>query len=284
MLCLRRVAFFLLSFVGLFNLNLLADSKNFTESGNLDYTDIGSFKDFTHRIIGDNDLVKVEGTLAQNPKLKAIGRMALGCTVTHVGNGIAITAGHCFTSGIIEDKKENLACSPGEHDVRWGVNYDDEEGYMTSHCTQILAIEKNRKKDYAIFRISPVPDYKMEVAKNHTLAVDDEISIFSHPRRRPLEWSNWCKVEGFLERSAKNQFFYSCDTEGGSSGAAVLDKNNEIVGIHNFYNGPLNRNGATLMASTPLSAILEKETNASEFDSLNSLSSFNELKFTEFAQ
>ncbi len=256
MLSLRRVVFFLVLFAGLFNFKVLADSKNHTEIGNTNYTDIGALKDFTHRIIGDNNLVKVEGILAENPKLKAIGRMELGCTATHIGNGIAITAGHCFTKENLEEKKEKVPCSAGEHDVRWGVNYDDGEGYMRSHCTEILAIEKNKRKDYAIFRVSPVPDYKIDVATDYKVSVDDEISIFSHPRRRPLEWSNWCKVEGFLERSAKNQFYYSCDTEGGSSGAAVLNKNNEVIGIHNFYNGMLNRNGATLVSSTPLSSIL----------------------------
>jgi V8-like Glu-specific endopeptidase len=208
----------------------------------------------TDRIIGDNDLVHVPASSAKLPYIQAIGRMKLGCTVTHVGNGIAITAGHCFASGKFQNIRTKLPCNDTKYEIRWGVTYDT-EGYLTSQCTEVIATEYNRERDYAIFRVSAIPPTVMELSPE-TIEPDQQISIYSHPRRRPMEWSQWCTVEGFVDQSNGHQFFYSCDTEGGSSGAAVLDSANRVVGIHNYYDSVLDRNGATMIHSTPLAQIL----------------------------
>ena len=209
----------------------------------------------TDRIIGDNDLVQITADYANNPRIQAIGRMNLGCTATHVGNGIAISAGHCFARGNFEGVHKNVPCNDLKHQVRWGLTYGS-EGYLTSSCTEIIASELNEERDYAIFRVFPVPTGSIGL-NPETVSVDAQISIFSHPRKRHLEWSQWCKVEGLVGKSHGHQFYYSCDTEGGSSGAAVLDKNYHVVGIHNFYSKDLNRNAATMIASTPLAEILQ---------------------------
>ncbi len=209
------------------------------------------------RIIGTNNLVHVPASAANEPRIQAIGRLKLGCTVTHVGNGIAITAGHCFASNNFEGVHENIPCSDVRFSVRWGVTYGT-SGYLTSQCMEVIATELNGERDYAIFRVSPVPPSKIELAE-HAPQLDSDISIYSHPRMRPMEWSQWCKVEGFVEKSNNNQFFYSCDTEGGSSGAAVLNSEFKVVGIHNYYTNVLDRNGATLVNVTPLVRILTLE-------------------------
>ncbi len=209
---------------------------------------------WAERIIGKNDLLQVPSSLSHDPRIQAIGKLQIGCTATHIGNGIAISAGHCFARGNFDGKREHLTCSDIKHTIRWGVTYGS-EGYLSSHCTEVIALELNSERDYAIFRVSPVPATAMPV-NLEPFKLNDDISIFSHPRMRPLEWSQWCKVEGFVERSLGNQFFYSCDTEGGSSGASVLDKDYRVIGIHNYYNGILGRNGATRLAATPLAEIL----------------------------
>ena len=211
----------------------------------------------TSRIIGDNDLVPVPASSAQLPHVQAIGRMQLGCTVTHVGKGIAITAGHCFARGNFEGIRHKLPCGDSKHSVRWGVTYDT-EGYLTSQCTEIVSIELNKERDYAIFRVFPVPTSAVEISET-PVEENLQISIYSHPRRRPMEWSQWCHVEGFVSKSKNHQFFYSCDTEGGSSGAAVLDSKLHMVGIHNYYSSELNRNGATLVLSSPILSILKDQ-------------------------
>ncbi len=209
------------------------------------------------RIIGDNDLVQVPASYANDPRVQSIGKLKVGCTATHLGNGIAITAGHCFARSNFAGVRENLPCSEAKYSVRWGVTYGS-EGYLTSQCTAVVAMELNSERDYAIFRVSPIPPSSIPISLEK-VNMGDDISIFSHPRMRPLEWSQWCKVEGFVQKSHGNQFYYSCDTEGGSSGAGVLDKDYKFVGIHNYYNAHLNRNGATLLSVTPIANILRAE-------------------------
>ncbi|MBI2602086.1 MAG: trypsin-like peptidase domain-containing protein [Deltaproteobacteria bacterium] len=206
------------------------------------------------RIIDENDLEKIYAKTG--PIVEAIGRMNVGCTVTHLGNGIAITAGHCFVSSPFHGIRSAGSCESRRYDIKWGVTYTQDAGYLGSKCVKVLAIELNQERDYAILRVNPVPPRHLKVEFEHEIAVGDTISIFSHPSMRPLEWSSYCGVEGFFEQSKGNQFRYSCDTEGGSSGASVLNKEEAIVGIHNYYNAELNRNGATKISSTPLRVFL----------------------------
>ena len=56
---------------------------------------------YIEKIIGDNDLIAVDSTGSNIPEryhnlLNAFGRMSMGCTATHIGNGYVLTAGHCF--------------------------------------------------------------------------------------------------------------------------------------------------------------------------------------------
>lgn len=209
----------------------------------------------TGRIVNDeNILIPVNAEHANDPRMRAIGLLKLGCTVTHVGNGIAITAGHCFARDNFEGMREKLPCDGPKSSIRWGLTYGS-EGYMTSKCTEVIATEYNEERDYAIFRVSPIPSSYIEVSHN-TLSLEDAITIYSHPHKRPLEWSQWCKVEGFLDSSLGNEFYYSCNTEPGSSGAAILDKDFKIVGIHDKYDPDHNRNAATMLSVTPLLNIL----------------------------
>ncbi len=218
------------------------------------------------RIIGTNDLVKIGTDQEAKDYVRAIGRMELGCTATHVGHGIAISAGHCFAENPFEGVRKGTPCGDEEHNIRWGLTYGS-EGYLTSKCVKVLAHEFNENRDYTIFKVSPEPSTFLSMRATH-LTENEKISIYSHPRKRPLEWSGLCAVEKVYPKSHGNQFSYECDTEGGSSGASVLDENNQIVGIHNFYNSEFNRNGATFITSTPLSALLTRAAVRDDVDSL----------------
>ena len=191
-------------------------------------------------IIGSDDFVKVNrGTAVLDKIVNSVGMMALGCTVTHLGDGIAVTAGHCL---------EDDACRGSQHNVIWGYT-SEEDGYMTSQCQEVLASEFTAEKDYAYLRYSPVPRDSLEVNLDDKPQVGDEVTIFSHPSRRTLENSGWCHVSEHMDE----RFSYGCDTEGGSSGAAVLNSSLEIVGIHNLGNRAEQYNAGTFLTSTPLS-------------------------------
>ena len=75
---------------------------------------------YTERIIGSNDLTQIVLEDHNYNIVNAIGLMKIGCTVTHLGNGLAITAGHCFKRNISKHIYKNLDCSlEDKYSVIW---------------------------------------------------------------------------------------------------------------------------------------------------------------------
>ncbi len=179
-------------------------------------------------IHGHNDLTRVEGegiVVPQNFRwmMDAIGKYSVGCTATHIGNGLVITAGHC----IFEDDLGEIA---------WG-NRAMIAPYLTSKVIEVVTKQYSQEDgDYALLRVDPIPPVwiAIETDENY-INVGDLVTIFSHPRGRLLEWSTTCHI---THKTREMYIQHYCDTEGGSSGAAVINYiTKKIVGIHNRSNG-----------------------------------------------
>ncbi len=210
-------------------------------------------------VIGSNDFVKVATGGTNVPEkyrasLNAFGRLHVDnslCTATHIGNGIALTAGHCFDA--TADRETNTACSGNF--VEWG--YIAGGSASRSDCVSVLSKEKsggNNALEYSIFRVSPVPPSSMPVNLKTKPGEGTTLTIFSNPEGRPLEWSKTCP----LIDARATQLSHTCDTQGGSSGAAVLDDTTlEVIGVH--WGGSGDENIATYLISTPLAEILAEE-------------------------
>jgi hypothetical protein len=221
--------------------------------GEDDFTDQPLASASSGVIIGSNDLLPVSadgGNVPERyrPLLEGFGRLLIPgsqpgsyalCTATHIGNGLVVTAGHCF--GAPANRVDNVACSGVK--VQWGYRVG-KNATLTSSCTTILAMETNNTRDYAIFKVDTAPSV--------TLAIDTSLpakgtglTIFSHPGGRPLEWSKTCS----LIPQGGDHFGYQCDTQGGSSGASVLrDDTLAVVGIH--WGGGGDQNSATFLGKT----------------------------------
>jgi len=205
------------------------------------------------KIIGTNDLVPVAADGANIPAkyrslLDAFGRMG-GCSATLIGNGLAITAGHCFGAG--RTAETNLPCS---RSVAWGYR-KDRPAYLTSRCEVVLAAE-NGERDYALFVVRPIPPVSVPIRTTRP-SDGSMITIFGHPRRRPLEWSQTCAIQPSTD-PASSTFRYECDTEPASSGSSVLDDTSlDVVGIHN--DGTSRWNDATFIADTPIPGLMSGE-------------------------
>lgn len=208
------------------------------------------------KIIGTNDLVPVKEDGANipakyRPLVNAFGRISMGCTATHIGNGVVLTAGHCFGAG--PTRKNNFSCAGKT--VAWGFRVDASP-YLTTNCTIVYAAQQSRDIDYAIFQVDVAPPVKVDFDASARPALDSTITIFSHPRSRPLEWSQTCQVKtGATGGWGTSMLSHQCDTDPGSSGATVLDDTTlKVIGIHD--GGIVPWNYASYLSDSPLLEVL----------------------------
>lgn len=210
-------------------------------------------------ILGNNDLITVSADGSNVPAryrsiLDAFGRLLIPgsqpgtvalCTATHVGNNLVVTAGHCF--GAPSTRRNNASCAGTS--IEWG-NRQGKSPTLVSNCTQILAMETNDSRDYAVLRVDRAPAAAVGVDLAGEPAPGTRLTIFSHPGGRPLEWSQTCAVSP----EGGDHFGYQCDTQGGSSGASVLrDDTLKVVGIH--WGGIGSENSATFIVDSAPDAL-----------------------------
>lgn len=219
------------------------------------------------QVVGTSDLVPVAADGSNIPApyrrtLDAFGMMEFDggrnhCTVTHVGGGVVLTAGHCFDATAA--RTDDVACPVG-YSMAWGYRVD-RAPYLTSSCDRILAMQHTGDLDYAILRVSPVPAVALRPNLATKPAIGTTITVFSHPAHLPLEWSQTCKVEPVIATdggaAGRSELRHECDTAPASSGATVLDDSTlEVVGIHDgAWHGA---NYATYLLDTPLAELLAR--------------------------
>ena len=141
------------------------------------------------KVIGQNDLVSVNSDASNIPKkfqalVDAIGILSMGCTGTHIGQGYVLTAGHCFFAG--SELKRDLNC--GDTVIEWGVRAALTP-YMVSKCESVVASQQNERVDFAILKVSPVPETAVELDFENRAQIGDLLTMFSHPDEKPLAWS-----------------------------------------------------------------------------------------------
>ena len=167
---------------------------------------------------------------------RSIGRMGGRCTATHIGNGYVLTAGHCV---------KGWSCSGSSFDVTWGYTDRNRSGNGTGRCVSVVDWQLDDNYDYAILEYVGTPRDYLPVNLSYRPAAGDQLSIYSHPSGVPLANSGDCQVLGAF--SWQTQFAHSCDTLGGSSGAAVLNEYGEVIGAHVFGIESADLNGATYL-------------------------------------
>ena len=187
------------------------------------------------KIFGTNDLLAVNAEATNIPLkykslVNAFGLMSVSCSATHIGNGYVLTAGHCFWVG--SELAQDLPC--GEISIEWGVR-QGLPAYLKSTCERVLFAQRSTTNDFAIIKVSPVPNAFVEVELSRKALASDSLTLFSHPQKLPLRWSGTCTVETSLDPLlSATTLQHKCDTNPGSSGASILDPaTNKIVGIHN---------------------------------------------------
>lgn len=226
------------------------------------------------RIIGTNDLVLVKPDFSNIPakfksSMNAIGKLSSGCTVTHIGQGYAITAGHCFWQTFFDEElKQNEKCS--DETITWAWT-DGSANNAVSQCLEVVAMQRSDADnfDFAIMKISNPPAAKIDVEWKKKPRAGSFVTIFSYPEEAPLSWSKYCRIKTLTAKDVLPSLMHHvCDTLTGSSGAAVLDiVSGKIVALHKSGDGetlddgtmtPAVENYAMYITQSPMKNLLIK--------------------------
>lgn len=215
------------------------------------YTAIAKADSSPEKIIGANDLFFVNKEKTNIPFkyrniTEATGLMDVGCTVTHIGNGYAITAGHCIWTKFFVKMPEtafvDLPCRDDfgqSFEIWWG--YRGQEGDQPTGrgiCERIVYAQVTPHFDFAILKVSNHPQAHVQLELEKKASVGDPVTIFSHADSLPLQWSKKCSVKRIFTsinmQISSRSIMHICDTSPGSSGAAIIDiQSLKMVGLHN---------------------------------------------------
>lgn len=213
-------------------------------------------------IVGSNAMKLVDANMLNIPFkyrqiAESVGLMSMGCTGTHIGNGLVVSAGHCFDAAKVA--KYRTSCDGIQ--VFWNVR-DGRQPSAVSNCRQVLVLELNNQKDYALFRVDNPPRGSLKIRTQGRPALGTRVTIFSHPFKSPLTWSGTCDISRALTYGLNvNAIHHSCDTNPGSSGAAIVDAVSlEVVGIHDggVQKGLSGANYGTYIDWTYIPAVLRR--------------------------
>ena len=207
----------------------------------------------TRTICGKNDMEDmVTLNAAMNEMGHPIGNLrgkGMSCTGTLVAPDVFLTARHC-----------KIACS--SLTVTFGYLT---RGSETFKCKEIIEYgSSNSNQDYMFVRLegSPGVNWGYYPLSDKPLTPGTELLIIHHPSGDPMKVS---RKNCQFQNEAGGLNYYSCDTEPGSSGRAVMvpdyenPENTRVVSVHAFggcnssssqYNsGPAVRSLATFSAA-----------------------------------
>lgn len=169
--------------------------------------------------------------------VKAIGQTNYKCTAFHLGEGIVATAGHCMPDA---HRALNRPCI--ETTITWGHQGDDNP--IKSRCMEVISHQHSEQIDFAILKVDPYPAESFQVAPIVEYEADHWVA--GHPEGKELHLSSACE----LEHKSSTQISHSCDTLPGNSGSPILNRDMEVIGIHNGGNN--NGNYGTLINWIPV--------------------------------
>jgi len=189
-------------------------------------------------ICGQNDLQHVndyDGTLGQPVEFVKKYKTAVGaleyspsdssskfCSGTLIGKNLFLTASHCVDSGIT-----GRAVAFNYERVKGSTSLEKQDHYK---IVKVLEDGNSSGLDYAILELEGNPgdkygvnSIKAEMPENGHL-----LTIIQHPKGQPKQVESGPKVGV----SGVYMSYSDLDTEPGSSGSGVLNKEGFVVGVH----------------------------------------------------
>jgi hypothetical protein len=158
------------------------------------------------------------------------------CSGVVVGEGLFLTNWHCGgqPGRTPEDGYWGTrACQDTIIDLSW----DGDPVSREFRCSEVLCL--NRELDFALLRIAPLGADAVKAATTRVAppVEDERIAVIHHPECLPKRITDRCSVvdasyRGWIDPTTAVDFSHRCDTEAGSSGGAVFDKEGRLLGLH----------------------------------------------------
>lgn len=126
------------------------------------------------------------------------------------------------------------------------MSFDGDEQSREFQCAEVLADEP---LDYALLRIRPLSADRsigrISISRRGSLEKDEDLFLVHHPLADIKQISAGtlvgaqCRIveparRSWKDEARKSEFSHRCDTEGGSSGAPVFDRQGNLIGLHHL--------------------------------------------------
>ncbi|MDN3922523.1 trypsin-like serine peptidase [Roseateles violae] len=161
------------------------------------------------------------------------------CSAVAVTEDLVLTNWHCGGNEKILGNESGVwsqaICDRTIIDFSWDQDGTDRE----FACMEV--VDMDPAADFALLRVAPI--HRLDTLRPAKLrsqgpGVGEELRLIHHPACRPKNVTDGCRVGAVNVRSWRgalsSDFQYPCDSENGSSGAPLLDKNDQVVGIHHL--------------------------------------------------
>jgi len=166
------------------------------------------------------------------------------CSGVVIAENLLLTNWHCgsYTESS-DDKWSPEACRNMVINLAWDQygNQDQKIHDREFVCDAVLATDQDL--DIAVIKIRSLLGHETaRPIKIRTKPLDNNeaLSLIHHPACLPKQLtSTSCQVDsksyrGWRNAAAKTEILHSCDTEGGSSGAPILDEAGNLVALHHL--------------------------------------------------
>jgi V8-like Glu-specific endopeptidase len=191
---------------------------------------------YERKILGNNNLIPI-GDIGGTLEYKYAGAIARVersdgspfCTASRVGKNLFMTNFHC---------DHDCATTQFTMGTELGKPVSEKVTYL---CKEL--VHKAEEFDYALYRVELAPnqaqiEYPIMTLSAADVYLDQSIFVAGHPsgRLKEVDISNECVISDIvpeLTDSGRNTIKHMCDTEGGSSGSPLIDRNTGYaVGLH----------------------------------------------------
>jgi Trypsin-like peptidase domain len=227
-------------------------------------------------VVGTDDQVVVNADGSNLPSSLRALRPAIGflnnryspsggtnCSAVHIGNGWALTAGHCITPFESMHPRSTPDFDQASLPMSGLTMYYGRAWGTDSSAVRVVDYEFSPQRDYAILRLQSPPAAAIPARRGARPAYGAALTMLSFPDPNhsgipSLTWSQACTFSSALgnaDLTAAN-FMHDCDDEDGSSGAGAIDvARGEVVGINDGWDGRLNY--GTALDAIPLDPYLD---------------------------